>query len=106
MVICIANTTHQHQTHADMKSASLPSLRVEPELRKAAEAVLREGETLSSFIEESLRTNIERRLCQQEFIARGLAFRDRARQTGEYVDAETVLDRLQLMLNEAKSKPA
>jgi len=89
-----------------MKSASLPSLRVEPELRKAAEAVLREGETLSSFIEESLRTNIERRLSQQEFIARGLASRDRARQTGEYVDAETVLDRLQLMLNEAKSKPA
>jgi predicted transcriptional regulator len=87
-----------------MKSASLPSLRVDPELRKSAEAVLREGETLSSFIEESIRANIERRLSQQEFVARGLASRDRARQTGEYVAAETVLDRLQLMLNEAKAK--
>jgi len=89
-----------------MKSASLPSLRVEPQLRKAAEGVLREGETLSSFIEESLRANIERRLSQQEFIARGLASRDRARQTGDYVDAEAVLVRLELMLNEAKAKPA
>ena len=89
-----------------MKSASLPSLRVEPELRQQAEAVLREGETLSSFIEESLRTNIERRLSQKEFIARGLASRDRAIGTGEYVDAGAVLDRLQLMLNEAKAKPA
>jgi predicted transcriptional regulator len=89
-----------------MKSASLPSLRVEPELRQQAEAVLREGETLSSFIEESLRTNIERRLSQKEFIARGLALRDRAIETGEYVDAGAVLDRLQLMLNEAKANPA
>ena len=29
-----------------MKSATLPSLRVEPELREAAESVLQEGETL------------------------------------------------------------
>lgn len=89
-----------------MKSASLPSLRVEPELRKAAEGVLREGETLSAFIEASLRANIERRLSQQEFIARGLASRDRAIETGEYVDAGAVLGRLELMLNEGKAKPA
>lgn len=87
-----------------MKSASLPSLRVEPELRKAAEEVLREGETLSAFIEASLRANIERRLSQKEFIARGLASRDHARQTGEYVDAWAVLDRLELMLNEVKEQ--
>jgi hypothetical protein len=104
-VICIANATHHHQTHADMKSASLPSLRVAPELRKAAEGVLREGETLLSFIEESLRTNIERHLSQKEFIARGLASRDRAIETGEYVNAGAVLNNLQLMLNEAKAKP-
>jgi predicted transcriptional regulator len=87
-----------------MKSVSLPSLRVEPELRKAVEEVLRADETLSSFMEDSIRANIERRLSQKEFIARGLTSRDRARQTGEYVDAETVLDRLELMLNEAKEQ--
>lgn len=55
-------------------------------------------------MEDSIRANIERRLSQKEFIARGLTSRDRARQTGEYVDAETVLDRLELMLNEAKEQ--
>jgi hypothetical protein len=45
-----------------MKNASVTSLRVKPELRKAAEKVLEQGETLSAFIESSLRTNIEKRL--------------------------------------------
>ncbi|MBN1927943.1 MAG: prevent-host-death protein [Chlorobiaceae bacterium] len=85
-----------------MKSVSLPSLRVEPELRKAVEDVLRKDETLSSFMEDSIRASIERRLSQKEFIARGLAARDRAIETGQYVEAGAVLDRLQLMLNEAK----
>ena len=69
-----------------MKSASIPSLRVTQELRQAAEDVLQEGESLSSFIEQSLRANIERRRVNQEFVARGLAGRDEARRTGEYFD--------------------
>lgn len=87
-----------------MKSASLPSLRVEPELRKAAEQVLQQGETLSSFIESSLRANIERRLSQQEFISRGLASRDRALISGQYEESDSVIDELQQMLREAKKK--
>jgi len=85
-----------------MKSASLPSLRVEPELRQSAELVLREGETLSAFIESSLRTNIERRLTRNEFIARGLASRDHARATGEYIAADEVLSTLHNSLLKAK----
>jgi predicted transcriptional regulator len=87
-----------------MKSASLPSLRVAPELRKAAEQVLQQGETLSSFIESSVRANIERRQSQQEFIARGLASRDRARSTGQYDESDIVIVELQKMLFEAKKK--
>ena len=74
-----------------MKTATIPSLRVAPDLRRAAESVLQEGETISSFVEQSLRTNIARRQLQQEFIARGLASRDEARKTGEYYPAEEVL---------------
>ena len=85
-----------------MKSASLPSLRVEPELRNAAEQILRQGETLSSFIESSIRANIAHRLSQNEFVARGLASRERARSTGEYEDADLVVDQLQKMLLAAK----
>jgi len=54
-----------------MKSASLPSLRVDPELRAAAESVLTEGETLSAFVGNSVRSQIRYRQTQQEFIARG-----------------------------------
>ncbi len=87
-----------------MKSASLPSLRVEPELRHSAELVLREGETLSSFIESSLRNNIERRLAQNEFISRGLASRDNSLATGEYIAADEVLSALNNSLLKAKKK--
>ncbi|ABL65261.1 YlcI/YnfO family protein [Chlorobium phaeobacteroides] len=89
-----------------MKSASLPSLRVEPEFRKAAEAVLHEGETLSAFIESSLRANIERRLNQKEFIARGLASRDQAKQSNSYVDGESVIKELRGMLEKAGKRSA
>ncbi len=58
-----------------MKTATIPSLRVEPELRTAAEDVLEEGETLSSFVEQSIRDGVQRRQAQREFIARGLKSR-------------------------------
>ena len=85
-----------------MKTATIPSLRVTPELRQAAEQILQEGETLSSFVEQSIRECIGRRQIQQEFIARGLRSRDDARQTGKYVSAEAVIGRLEQMLATAK----
>jgi predicted transcriptional regulator len=87
-----------------MKTASIPSLRVAPDLRQAAESVLQEGETISSFVEQSLRANIARRRMQQEFIARGIASRDEARQTGEYYPAEDVLLELDGLLEQARNK--
>ncbi|CAG4887461.1 YlcI/YnfO family protein [Paraburkholderia gardini] len=85
-----------------MKTATIPSLRVDPRLREAAESVLLEGESLSSFAEESLRANVARRQMQKEFIARGLAARDEARRTGEYFDADEVHAGLEDMLAAAK----
>lgn len=87
-----------------MKTATIPSLRVDPTLRQAAEDVLLEGESLSSFVEQSIQANIERRRAQGEFIARGLASRDKARRTGDYVSSDDVVDRLQTMLVDAKAK--
>lgn len=82
-----------------MKTATIPALRVEPKLRQAAESVLKDNETLSSFVEESLRANIEKRLHHEAFIARGLASRDEAKRTGEYYSAESVLAELDDILN-------
>ena len=87
-----------------MKTATFPSLRVAPEFRQAAEQVLREGESLSSFVETSIRENIARRQLQSEFIARGLASRDLARETGRYADVNTVMGRLEKMLAAAKAE--
>ena len=82
-----------------MKTATIPALRVEPALREAVQSVLASGETLSSFVEESLKANIERRKHQRDFIARGLASRDEAKRTGEYYSAESVLAELDDILN-------
>lgn len=86
-----------------MKTATIPSLRVDPELRRAAEELLKDGESLSGFVEQSLREGIERRRLQSEFVARGLRIRDNARQTGRHVSAEAVIGRLESMLSKAKS---
>ncbi len=86
-----------------MKSASIPSLRVDPALRAAAESVLQEGETLSAFVENSLRAQIEYRRTTAEFIARGLAARGEARRTGIYHSADSVLERLKGKLEAAKA---
>jgi predicted transcriptional regulator len=86
-----------------MKTATIPPLRVKPELRQSAEAVLKEGETLSSFVEEAVRRNVAYRRSQQDFIARGLAARDAARASGEYVAAADVLDKLGKRLAQAQA---
>ena len=85
-----------------MKSATIPALRVEPKLRQAVEQSLNSDETLSSFIEQALREQIKRRKNQDEFIARGLASRNKARQSGEYYSAEDVLAGLDSMLTKAE----
>jgi hypothetical protein len=87
-----------------MKSATFPSLRVDPALRQAAEEVLLDGESLSSFVEQSVRVNIERRKAQDEFVARGLASRQKAKRSGTYVSSGAVLKHLESRLAKAKAK--
>lgn len=89
-----------------MKTATIPSVRVEPDFRAEVEAVLADGETLSEFVETSVRASVERRRVQAEFIARGLRSRDEARRTGEYVDADVALDGLQRKLDVARAQVA
>lgn len=87
-----------------MKSASIPAVRVPPELRQAAEELLQSGETLSSFVEEAVRRNIEFRQAQQAFIKRGLASSEATRQRGEYVASSVVLDKLAQRLDQARKQ--
>lgn len=88
-----------------MKTATLPPLRVTPDLRAAAEGVLENGETLSGFVETSVRKQIEFRRAQKEFIARGLAAREEVRRTGVTYGVAEVMASLQTLLDQARKTP-
>ncbi|HEX3896667.1 MAG TPA: YlcI/YnfO family protein [Rudaea sp.] len=90
------------QRNSPLKNASIPPLRVDRALRRAAERALRDGETLSSFVEKSLRENIARRETQQQFIARGLTGQAEARRSGSYFSANAVLRSLKGTLTSAR----
>lgn len=89
-----------------MKTAAIPAVRVPPELRQAAEELLSDGETLSGFVEDSVRRNVEYRRTQAAFVARGLASRDAAHASGRFVKAATVLGKLKQRLKSAHKKTA
>ncbi len=101
MLVCVANATREK---LKVKTGNLPSLRVDPALREAAETVLREGESLSSFMEQSVRDEVNRRRMQSEFIARGLAAREEASRTGVYYTVDEAMSSLRQILKDAKAK--
>ena len=82
-----------------MKTATFPSLRVDAELREAAESVLRDGETLTSLIETAVREAIFRRQVQAEFYARGLQASQSAQRSGVFHSASSVHGELQRRLD-------
>ncbi len=87
-----------------MKTRTLPPLRVTPGLRRKAESVLADGETLSAFILDSVARNVEARRAQQAFIARGIASAARARKTGRYISAGVVMRKLSCRLAAVRLK--
>jgi hypothetical protein len=75
-----------------MKSAQLPPVRVEPSVRMEIESVLREGESLSQFVEAAAIQAARQRKAQEEFLARGRASLAEAKRTGEFYPVDEVLD--------------
>ena len=80
---------------ANMKSAVIPQVRVEAQLRADLDAALRPGETLTEFIEASVRRAVEYRRVQTDFAARceeSLAAYERS---GESIPSDEVLSKLE-----------
>lgn len=80
---------------APMKTAVIPQVRVEPELRADLESVLLPGETLTEFVESSVRRAVEFRRVQTDFAARceeSLATYERS---GVSIPADEVLSKLE-----------
>ena len=92
------------QIGLSVKTTTIPSLRVSPDLRKQAEEVLEQGETLSGFVLDALTRSIEYRKSRQALIARSLSNEARARKTGNYVPADNVIGKLSRKLEEAKQR--
>lgn len=86
-----------------MKTAILPQVRVEPELRADLESVLHKGETLSEFVETTVRNAIEYRRTQAEFHARGEAAWQEYQRTGASIPAKQITRELREQL-EARRK--
>lgn len=84
------------------KTATFPSIRVESSLRDAAQSVLTNGETLSSFAEKIIRAEVKERQLQTQFIERALASRDNAIKTGILIPADEVHAKLKAKLARAK----
>lgn len=88
-----------------MKTSTIPSVRVEPELREQIEQVLGEDESLSQFVENAVRHSVRRRIEQAEFVARGLRSLEKAKRSGDYVEADEVVSSLRKRLATAKAHP-
>lgn len=89
-----------------MKTAVIPQIRVEPELRAELESVLNQGETLTEFVEATVRNAIAFRRVQTDFHARAQAASAEYHRTGVSVPVDTVLDRLQSKLDAKRKKLA
>ena len=82
-----------------MKTAQLPPVRVEQSVRDEIESVLRQGESLSQFVENAAVQAAQRRKSQQAFLARGRESLKRAMKSGEYYSAKDALDAMQARLD-------
>lgn len=78
-----------------MKTAVIPQIRVEPELRADLDSVLLPGETLTEFVETSVRRAIEFRRVQSDFAARCDASLAAYERTGVSIPTDVVLSKLE-----------
>jgi len=85
---------HTHYNRS-MKTAVIPQVRVEPELRADLDSVLLPGETLTEFVEASVRRAIEFRRVQTDFTARCDASLAEYERTGISIPSDLVLSKLE-----------
>jgi len=81
------------------KTAVIPQVRVEPELRAQLDAVLGEDESLSDFVADAVRRAVERRRVEAEFQARGERAWQAWLRDGVARPADEVIDGLQRRLD-------
>ena len=87
-----------------MKTATLPAVRVSPEVRELIESVLHEGESLSMFIEETVKKQAQWRKEDEAFYARAAKASQALRDGGKFYTAEESIARLRSQVERARAK--
>jgi uncharacterized protein (DUF1778 family) len=80
-----------HTQESPMRTATLPAVRVSPDTRSLIESVLREGESLSTFIEQTAKQQAMQRIEDDAFYARGLAAAKRVDAGGKTYTLDEVM---------------
>ncbi|HVR54990.1 MAG TPA: YlcI/YnfO family protein [Pseudorhodoferax sp.] len=85
-----------------MKTATIPPVRIDPQLRDQIEQSLEEGETMTALVEKAVRHEVARRHDNAEFMRRGLAAIARTRDADDGIPAEQVIAKLESKLAAAR----
>lgn len=78
-----------------MKSAAIPQVRIEAQLRADLDSVLRPGETLTEFVEASVRRASEFRRVEANFTARCEESLAACERSGVSISSNEVLSKLE-----------
>ncbi len=89
-----------------MRTATFPAVRTTPENRALVESVLRPGETLSTFIEETLQEKARWRKEDEAFYARAMEASKRIREGGKTYSHDEVMKMLRDMTDQKKCEMA
>ena len=95
---------HVRDTLPDMKTATLPPVRITPDLRNKLSNVLREGETVSAFVNEAVRQQIEQRDADRGWLSQAWAAHAQMQATGVHETPEALMADLRASLAAAKAR--
>lgn len=87
-----------------MKTATLPAVRVAPQVRELIESVLLEGESLSTFIEETVKKHAQWRKEDEVLYARAAKASQNLRDGGKFFTAEESIARLRAQVRRARDR--
>ena len=87
-----------------MKTSSLPPVRVDAEFRAEAESVLHDGESLTGFIEATVRRAVEHRLIQAAFEAGARKSLAKYKRTGVSHTVDETFDKLEAKIKKRRAQ--
>ena len=94
----------QKRYSSNMKTATIPPIRIESAFRQEIQQSLGDGETMAALVENAVRTEVTRRRDQSEFVRRGLVAIARSEADGDWIPAETVIAKLEAKVAAARER--